>query len=128
MMYESHGATQKALYRSRDGRILGVCKGMADYLDFSVGWMRVIAILAALLSGFWPVIGLYLLAALLMKPEPVVPFENDGDREFYDSYASSRKMATQRLKKMFENLDRRIRRMEDTVTARDYDWDSRLNG
>jgi phage shock protein C len=37
-------------------------------------------------------------------------------------------MATQRLKRMFDNLDRRIRRMEDTVTARDYDWDRRLNG
>ena len=27
----------------------------------------------------------------------------------------------------FENLDRRIRRMEDIVTAPDYDWDRRLN-
>ena len=128
MIYESNSGPRKALYRSRGGRILGVCKGMADYLDFPVVWMRVIAVLAALFTGFWPVIGLYLLAALLMKPEPVVPFLNDDDREFYDSYSTSRAMAIQRLKRMFDSLDRRMQRMEDTVTARDYDWDRRLNG
>ncbi len=128
MIYESNTGPRKALYRSRDGYVLGVCKGVAEYLDFPVFWMRVIVLFAAIFTGFVTVVGLYFLAALLMKQEPVVPFESDDDREFYDSYASSRKMASQRLKRMFDNLDRRIRRMEDTVTARDYDWDSRLNG
>ncbi len=127
MMYESHGATRKALYRSRDGAIMGVCKGIAEYFDFSVFWTRVIVFFSTLFTGFWPMIGLYFLAALLMKPEPVVPLENDDDREFYESYASSRKMAIQRLKRMFDSLDRRIQRMEDTVTAREYDWDRRIN-
>ena len=27
-----------------------------------------------------------------------------------------------------QSLDRRIRRIEDTVTSRDYDWDRRMNG
>jgi phage shock protein C len=35
-------------------------------------------------------------------------------------------MALHRLKKTYDNLDRRIRRMEDIVTAKDYDWDYRL--
>jgi phage shock protein C len=126
MRYESDRGTCKGLYRSRDGRILGVCKGFADYLDFPVRWLRIGAILAAIFSGFWPVMGLYFLAAILMKPEPVVPLENDDDREFYDSYATSRAMALQRLKRVFDSLDRRIRRVEDTVTAREYDWERRL--
>ena len=32
------------LYRSRSGLIIGVCKGVAQYFDFSVFWMRVIAV------------------------------------------------------------------------------------
>ena len=127
MIYESNTGSRKALYRSRDGFVLGVCRGVAEYLDFPVFWMRVAVVFAAIFTGFFTVIGLYFLAAILMKQEPVVPFESDDDREFYDSYASSRKMASQRLKRMFDSLDRRIQRMEDTVIARDYDWDRRLN-
>jgi phage shock protein C len=117
----------QGLYRSRDGVIFGVCAGMANYLDFSVGWTRVLAVIAAIFSGFWPVVGVYVLAALLIKPEPVVPFKEESDMEFYDSFMNSRTMALSRLKRTFEALERRIGRMEGIVTARDYDWEQRLN-
>jgi phage shock protein C len=114
------------LYRSRHGVILGVCKGIAEYLDFSVFWMRIIALALLIFSGIWPMVGVYLLAALLMKPEPVLPLETEEEQEFYESYASSRRMALHRLKRTFDNLDRRIRRMEDIVTTRESDWERRL--
>src|SRR5713101_596220 len=111
------------LYRSRSGKILGVCKGIAEYFDFPVFWMRVIAIVLLFVSGVWPMVIVYFVAALLMKPEPVLPLETEGEQEFYNSYASSRRMALHRLKRTYDNLDRRIRRMEDIVTDREYDWE-----
>jgi phage shock protein C len=71
--------------------------------------------------------GLYFLAALIMKPEPVLSIDTDEDQEFYNSYVRSRKAAVERLKRRYEKLDRRIQRMEHTVTAREFDWDQRLN-
>lgn len=118
---------KRGIYRSRDGLILGVCRGIAEHFDFSVFWIRTGMIVIFLLSGFWPVIGIYLVAALLMKPEPVRPFENDTQQEFYDSYVHSPQSAAQRLKKKFRDLERRIRRMEDTVTGRDYEWERKFN-
>ncbi len=115
------------LYRARDGVIFGVCKGVARHLDFPVFWMRVITVIACVLTGIWPILIAYIVGALVMKPEPVIPFESEDDQEFYNSYVSSRSMALGRLKRTFDNLDRRIRRMEDIVTARDYDWESRLH-
>ena len=115
------------LYRSRDGIILGVCKGVAEYFDFSVFWARTIALILLFFTGFWPVMGIYFIAALLMKPEPVIPIETDDELEFYDSYIYSRKGALDRLKRRYENLDRRIQRMEHTVTSREFDWEHRLN-
>lgn len=115
------------IYRSRDGVILGVCKGIANYFDLSVFWIRIGMVIVFLLSGFWPVIGIYLVAALLMKPEPVRPLENDDEREFYDSYVSSPRNAAQRLKKKFRDLERRIHRMESTVTGREYEWERKFN-
>ena len=122
-----HTREKKGLYRSRSGLILGVCQGLANYFDFSVFWTRAIAVGFLIFTGIWPVVGLYLLGALLMKPEPVVAFRNEGDQEFYDQYATSRGMAVRRLKRTYDNLDRRIRRMEDAVTAREFDWDRRFN-
>ena len=118
---------RNGLYRSRRGVILGVCRGIAEAFDFSVFWTRAVAVIALLISGFWPVTGLYFLAALLMKPEPVIPIENEAHQEFYDSYVHSRHGAVERLKRRYERLDRRIRRMEDAVTAREFDWDRRMN-
>ena len=114
-------------YRSRDGAIFGVCRGLAEHLDFSVGGLRVIVVIGTLLTGFWPGIIAYIIAGLVMKPEPIVPFDSESDAEFYNSYAASSTMALQRLKGTFDNLDRRIQRIESIVTAPNYTWDERLN-
>jgi phage shock protein C len=115
------------LYRSRDGAILGVCKGLAEYLDFPVFWMRVIALALLVLSGIWPLVIVYFVAALLIKPEPILPLETEEEQAFYNSYAASRSMALQRLKHIYDDLDRRIHRIEDIVTAPEFDWERRLS-
>ena len=119
--------SRDGIYRSRNGVVFGVCRGLAEYFDFSVFWARAIAAIFLLVTGFWPAIGLYLIATLLMKPAPVIPLETDAEQEFYDSYTNSRHLAAGRLKRRFENLERRIRRMEHMVTSREFDWDNKLN-
>jgi len=115
------------IYRSRNGVIFGVCRGLAEHFDFSVFWVRAIAVIFLLVTGFWPAIGLYLIATLMMKPAPVIPIKTDAEQEFYDSYANSRHLAANRIKRRYENLERRIRRMEHIVTTREFDWDERLS-
>jgi phage shock protein C len=118
--------TERQLYRSRNGMIFGVCRGIAEYLNVSVFWTRVLGVVCLFCTCFWAFVG-YVIAALLMKPEPVLPLETDGEREFYHSYTGSRTLALQRLKNKFDQLDRRIQRMEHVVTSPEYDWDKRLN-
>ncbi len=117
---------RRALYRARDGVFLGVCKGLARHFDLSVGVLRAIVIVLFLITGIWPVGLLYLVAAMIMKMEPVVPFGNTDEQEFYDSYSSSRSGALDRIRRKFESLDRRLRRMEDVVTSRDFEWERRM--
>lgn len=116
----------RRLYRSRSGAILGVCKGIATYFDISLFWARAIAVFLLLVSGLWPTLGAYLLVALLLKPEPVIPFIAEGEERFYDSYAHAPRRAAPGLKQRYERLERRLRRMEDTVTTKDFDWERRL--
>lgn len=118
----------RGFYRSRDGVILGVCRGLADFFDLKVFWIRVIFLFLFIISGVWPMLVIYFVASLLMKPEPVRPLETEEEKEFYDSYTASRQRASSRLKRRFQNLDRRIQRMEDLVTAREFEWDRKFNG
>lgn len=109
------------IYRSRRGILMGVCRGVAEHFNLSVFWIRMITFLVFLFTGFWPVGVLYIIAGLVLKPEPVIPLRDDRDHEFYHSYTNSRESAIQRIKRKFENLDRRIQRMEHTVTSREFD-------
>ena len=108
---------KNGLYRSRSGVLLGVCKGFADTMGFSVLGVRAILIICLILSGFWPIIGLYFLAALIMKTELAIPVKSEANR----------KGAAERLRRRYDNIERRLRNMEDAVTTREFDWDRRLN-
>jgi phage shock protein C len=119
-------AYRRGIYRSRHGAIFGVCRGLAEHFDFSVFWVRLMAVVLLVISGLWPAMILYILAALVMTPEPVVPISSPDEQQFYDHYTSSRHEAAQRLKRRYDGLEKRIRRMEDVVTSREYDWERRL--
>ena len=117
---------RNGLYRSRNGMLFGVCRGLATYFDLNVVWIRVLAVISLVITGLWPMTGIYLVAALMMKPEPVRPIEDADEKEFYDSYVHSREGAAQRIRRRAQNLERRIRRLEDIVTSREFDWDQRI--
>lgn len=125
-MTEPYEPTRR-LYRSRHGMIFGVCQGLSDYSGISTFWIRLAAVIILLGTWFFPAIAAYVLIAIIMKPEPAVPFASAEDEEFYGSYTSSRRAALQRLKRTMDRLDSRIRRMENVVTSREYDWERRLN-
>ena len=116
------------LYRSRDGLIFGVCRGVAEYFDLSTGWIRFFTILAFIMTGLWPVGFLYIIMALIMKKAPAIPPRNEAEEEFYASYADSRRNALSRLNRTYDSMERRLQRIEDTVTSREFQWQTRADG
>lgn len=105
--------TRRGPYRSRSGIIFGVCAGLAEYLDMSVFWTRVLTFVTFVLTGFWPVGAIYLVLALLLKKSP------------WKTCAAS--PAPKPVARPHGNLDERIRNLEDIVTRRSADWDTRLH-
>jgi phage shock protein PspC (stress-responsive transcriptional regulator) len=57
---------ERRLRRSRDAIIAGVCGGIAEYLGWPAGRVRVIYVLVSLLSAAFPGILVYLLLWFLM--------------------------------------------------------------
>lgn len=115
------------LYRSRRSVFLGVCRGFAQWRNFSVFWTRVLVIIAMFLTGFWPVFLAYLIIGFVLKPEPAISPQTIDEKEFYDAYVHSRKQALHRLKNLFTELDRRTQRLENKVTSTEFDWERRFN-
>ena len=118
----------RGLYRSRSGIILGVCRGLADYFDFSVFWVRAIVVILFIFTGFWPVGGLYILAALLMKSEPAKYGGMKKKCGYDDRFNRVKSDTADRLRRKWRHLEKRIRRMEDKVTSREFDWNQRFRG
>jgi phage shock protein C len=117
---------QPGLHRSRSGIILGVCRGLADYLGIAALWIRLAAVIVLLATGLWPITLLYIITAFIMKPEPTGRVHIIDGRD-YGRCRYSSEGVFQGLRHKFKKMDQRIRHMEDIVTDRAYDWDRRMN-
>ena len=141
---------RRRLYRSHDGKVLGVFKGMAESLGLCVFWTRAVGLIAmvslagamgahgfkvtVLVAGFF-----YLLLALLMQPprqpgvaaDPVSPTAGNvpprvSRPERYPAASNRPRVDLAQLDRQLDGLDRRIQRMEAIVTDREYDWNRRM--
>ena len=70
----------RRLYRSRDGEILGVCKGIAEWRDYPVDTIRLIVILIAIFTAIAPCLIIYFILGLIL---PVNPYEDAGYERGY---------------------------------------------
>ena len=60
------------LYRSRRNRMIaGVCGGLADWLGWSPGWVRLLYILISVLSVAFPGIIVYIILWVVVPKSPV---------------------------------------------------------
>lgn len=91
----------KRLRRNRrEGRLLGVCAGLADYLEVDPIWVRISALILVLVSGGTAVL-LYFLIAILVPPAMSAPALD---------FATEQAFAT--LEQRFADIDARLRRLE----------------
>jgi len=59
---------QKNWHRSQNGVLMGVCAGLAETLECPVGVMRLLWLLIALFTAGIPVLIVYILLGILLKP------------------------------------------------------------
>ena len=57
----------KRIYRSRSGKILGVCKGIADYLEVDPTIIRLAAVATFVMNPF--IVAFYVIAAFILEVE-----------------------------------------------------------
>ena len=99
------------LYRSRDGEILGVCKGIAEWREFPVDMVRLGFILLVVLAGMS--IWVYFILALVLPLEP--------------RYGEDRRNHHERMKdEEYEELKKQYRKTTDDIN-KERDWENRFS-
>jgi phage shock protein PspC (stress-responsive transcriptional regulator) len=138
------------LYRSSNGMAMGVFRGIAESMAWSVcltRWVGVFVLLmlassvgahglhvSIFVAGFF-----YLLAAMLMQPPrsaaaqfagpPPLPREPSRPAApYYQQEPPRQRVDLSALDRQLDALNRRIQSMETIVTDRQYDWDRRMEG
>lgn len=114
------------LYRSRKGMIFGVAKGLAISCNLPVWLIRFAFIFFGLLTSVFPVVLVYVVLAVIMRPEPVLDFSSVEEKEFYNNYGGTRRPALERMRSILSRLDKRVQRLENAVTDPENDWERRF--
>lgn len=93
----------------RDGKLLGVCAGIADHLGIEPLWVRVATVALTLLVSF-VTIPIYVIIALLADPRPAALYHADP---LDDALAERSSARTSRMRGEVSDLDRRLADVED---------------
>ena len=111
------------LYRdTRNGKIAGVCAGIADYYSLNANWVRIGCVAAALM--FTPtILVLYLLGAFLLPKRPDDLYSSSDEEEFWRRYRRSPKETLGEARHRFRQLETRLRQLEYYVTSDRFELD-----
>ncbi|MFT6256531.1 MAG: phage shock protein C [Cellvibrionaceae bacterium] len=129
-MVPSNGRT---LYRNpKNGKVAGVCSGIADYFNFETWLVRVIAVSIFLLGGTGIVFVVYIALWMILdiKPQNLDNKENHKDIEIKKKIWQAGEPAKQALfdvNHQFNGLELRLRRLEEHVTSDNFDLKRQIN-
>lgn len=122
MRHHDDWRAQRFYRDRRNGKIMGVCAGIADYFGWNVTFIRILAIIALFwFNGLTFVIYFVLGFMLPVKPERL--YDWDADEEYWRSVRRSASETFRDVRHRFRELDVKLARMEGYVTSGRYDLD-----
>ena len=111
-------ASRTRFYRDkRNGKLFGVCAGIADYTGFDVSLVRVCFLAAMFMSG-GGILPFYFIAALVTPTKPVSLERVDREeQQFWQGVRASPARAARDISSRMKDIDRRLADIESYVTT-----------
>ena len=88
------------VYRSREGKLFGVCQGLADATGYSVRYIRIAAVLLAFFTVGWAMAA-YIAAAIFLPVKRPEGYESKG---FKENFEDLREDAEEFVKREYSDL------------------------
>jgi phage shock protein C len=111
-------ASRTRFYRDKkNGKILGVCAGIADYTGFDVSLVRVCMIAALFLSS-GSILPFYFIAGWLTPAKPrELDYADREDARFWQGVRASPARTARDIRSRLKDIDRRLADIESYVTT-----------
>ncbi len=100
----------------RDGKLLGVCAGVADYTGIDAVWVRVGAVLTTIFV-FSPLIVVYAVVGWFARPEPSRAHLEGRERRFWERASARPRRSVDELCARYRDADRRLAEFETITTG-----------
>ena len=100
------------LYRDKqNGKLLGVCAGIADYTGINVMWVRIAALLLIPMIG--PIVlGAYFVSGLMLNKKPPHLYVDADEQKYWQRVRQSPKRTAREIRARFRDVDRRLAEVE----------------
>jgi len=115
---DAQPAGRTRFYRDKqNGKIMGVCAGIADYTGFDVSLVRICFLAAVFMSG-GSVLPFYFIAGWVAPTKPrEFDYRGSEDRRFWQGVRASPARAAKDIRSRFKDIDRRLADIESYVTT-----------
>jgi phage shock protein C len=116
MAYQPPSRTR--FYRDkRNGKVMGICSGIADYTGFDVSLVR-IAMIAAVFLSSGSILPVYFIAGMIAPDKPRELESSDvEERAFWRSVRQSPTRTARDIRLRLKDIDRRLADVESYVTT-----------
>jgi phage shock protein C len=100
------------LYRDKqNGKLMGVCAGIADYTGVNVAWIRLgMLVLVGMTSG--GILPLYFLAGLALNKKPAHLYVDEQEQRYWQRVRQSPQRTAREIRARFRDVDRRLAEVE----------------
>ena len=100
------------LYRDKqNGKLMGVCAGIADYTGVNVLWIRLaMMVLCFMTSG--GVIPFYFIAGLALNKKPAELYVDRDEQKYWQRVRQSPARTAREVRARFRDVDRRLAEVE----------------
>jgi phage shock protein C len=95
----------------QQGKVMGVCAGIADYTGIDSMWVRIAAVLLVLL-GFGLLIPIYLVVGLVADKKPPELYLDQAEERFWQGVRQSPRRSTREVRNAFRDVDHRMSDLE----------------
>jgi phage shock protein C len=111
-------ASRTKFYRDKyNGKLTGVCAGIADYTGIDVTVVRVATVILTLATG-WMLLFAYIAAAVFAPRKPVDLYEGPENAKFWQGVRLNPRRSAGEVRSKFRDIDRRLADMETFYTSR----------
>ena len=116
--YSKQPASRTRFYRDkRNGKIFGVCAGIADYTGFDVSLVRV-GFLAAMFMSGGGILPFYFIVAMVTPTKPFALERVDREeQQFWQGVRAPPTRAARDIRSRLKDIDRRLADIESYVTT-----------